>query len=144
MKVCLYISPELVRETEDDAIECEPQWEEPQSEEPPRRSQRAVRRPKYYGYSGDTTTTELADTATLVEHCAYTVQKVPGTGTFDEVYTGPHEKESENQSLIDHDMGSPEELPEGRTVVGSKHDHVSKKQEVAAVSSSETEHVPWH
>ena len=38
-------------------------------------------------------------------------------------------------------MGSVEELPEGRTAVESKLDHVSKKQEVAAVSSSETEHV---
>ena len=128
------ISPELVDETEDDATECEPQ-----REEPPRRSQRAVRRPEYYGYSGDTTTIELADTATLVEHCAYIVQEVPGTGTFDEVYTGPHEKESEYQSLIDHDTGSLEELPEKQTAVGSKDDHVSKKQEVAALSSSETE-----
>ncbi|MCG8622682.1 MAG: hypothetical protein MJE68_11900 [Proteobacteria bacterium] len=85
----------------------------------------------------------LTQHATLVEHCAYTVKEVPGTGTFDEVYTGPHEKESEYQSLIDHDMGSLEELSERRTLtaVGSKHDHVSKKQEVAAVSSSETKYV---
>ena len=115
------ISPELVDETEDDATECEPQ-----REEPPRRSQRAVRRSEYYGYSGDTTTIELADTATLVEHCPYIVQEVPGTGTFDEVYTGPHEKESEYQSLIDHGTGSLEELPEKQTAVGSKDDHVSK------------------
>ena len=97
----------VVGETEDDAIE-----HEPQPEEPPRRSQRAVRRPEYYGYSGDTTTTELADTATLIEHCTYTVQEVLGTGTFDEVYTSPHEKVSEYQSLIDHDTRSLEELPE--------------------------------
>ena len=117
------ISPELADETEDsDAIE-----REPQPEEPPRRSQRAVRRPEYYGYSGDTTTTELADTATLVEHCAYTVQEVPRTGTFDKIYSSPHAKESEYQSLIDHDTGSLEELPERRTAVGSKDDHVSKK-----------------
>ena len=130
------ISPELADETEDDAIE-----HEPQPEEPPRRSQRAVRRPEYYGYSGDTTTTELADTATLVEHCAYTVQEVPGTGTFDEVYSSPHAKESEYQSLVDHDTGSLEELPERQTAVRSKDDHVSKKQVVAALSTSETEHV---
>ena len=68
------------------------------------------------------------------------MQEVPGIGTFNEVYTGPHEKESEYQSLIDHDTGSLEELPERRTAVGSKDDHVSKKQEVAALSSSETEH----
>ena len=63
----------------------------------------------------------------LVEHCAYTVQEVPGTGTFDEVFSNQHAKESEYQSLIDHDTESLEELPERQTAVGSKDDHVSKK-----------------
>ena len=56
------ISPELLNESEDETSEGEPQ-----PEEPPRRSQRAVRRPDFYGYS------ECADTATLVEHCAYSI-----------------------------------------------------------------------
>ena len=95
------ISPELVDETEDNAIECEPQ-----PEEPPQRSQRAVWRPEYYGYSesGDTTTTELAHTATLAEHCAYTVQEVPGKEhSVIKSFSSPHAIKSEYQSLIDHD-----------------------------------------
>ena len=96
-----------------------------QPEEPPRRSQRAPRRPDYYGYS-ESAVTESADTATLVEHCAYTVQKIPEPGTFDEALSSSHAKDwklatdSEYQSLIDNDTLDLVELPEGRTAVGCK------------------------
>lgn len=117
------ISPELLNESKDETIESEPQ-----PDEPPRRSQRAVRCPDYYGYSesADTPTTECADTATLVEHCAYSVQEIPEPETFDEALSSPHAKEwklatdSEYQSLIDNDTWDLVELPEGRTAVGCK------------------------
>ena len=66
------ISPELVDETEDNAIEREPQPEE-QPQIKIATSSLASRI-----LSGDTTTTELGRTATLAEHSAYTVQEVPG------------------------------------------------------------------
>jgi hypothetical protein len=117
------ISTELEDESEEETIE-----REPQPEEPPRRSQRAARRPEYYGYSdsGDTTTTERADTATLVKHCAYTVHEIPKPGTFDEAFSSPHAREwklatdSEYQLLIVDNTWDLVELPEGRTAVGSK------------------------
>ena len=37
--------------------------------------------------------TECADTATLVEHCAYSVQEKPEPGTLDEALSSPHAKE---------------------------------------------------
>ena len=117
------ISPELLTESEDETTEGESQ-----TEEPSRRSQQAVQRPDYYGYSesADTATTECADTATLVEHCAYSVQEIPDPGTFDEALSSPHSKEwklatdSKYQSLIDNDTWDLVELPEGRTAVGCK------------------------
>ena len=76
------ISPELLNESEDETTEGEPQ-----PEESPRRSQRAAQCPDYYGYS------ECADTATQVEHCAYSVQEIPEPETFDEALSSPHAKE---------------------------------------------------
>ena len=73
------ISPELLNESEDETSEGEP-------EEPPQRP-RAVRRPDFYGYS------ECADTATLVEHCAYSMQEIPEPEKFDEALSSPHAKE---------------------------------------------------
>ena len=82
--------------------------------------------------------TECADTATLVEHCAYSqeyilyihsgysVQEIPEPETFNETLSCPHVKEwklateSEYQSLIDNDTRDLVELPEGRTAVGYK------------------------
>ena len=109
------ISPELLNESEDETTEGEPQ-----PEESPRRSQRAAQRPDYYGYS------ECADTATQVEHCAYSVHEIPEPETFDEALSSPHAKEwklatdSEYQSLIDNDTWDLVELPEGRTTVGCR------------------------
>ena len=117
------ISPELLNESEDKTTEGEHQ-----SEVGPRRSQRAVRRPDYYGYSEptDTATTECADTATLVKHCAYSVQEISEPETIDEALSSPHAKEwklatdSEYQSLIENDTWDLVELPEGRTAIGCK------------------------
>ena len=33
---------------------------------------------------------DYADTATLVDHCAYDVQQIPETGTLDEAFSSPH------------------------------------------------------
>ena len=117
------ISSELLNESEDKTTEGEHQ-----PEVAPRRSQRAVRRPDYYGRSEptDTATTECADTATLVEHCAYSVQEISEPGTIDEALSSPHAKEwklatdSEYQSLIENDTWDLVELPEGRTAIGCK------------------------
>ena len=51
-----------------------------------------IEKPPYYGYfeSGDTTMIEHADTATLVDHCAYDVQQIPEPGTLDEAFSSPH------------------------------------------------------
>ena len=109
------ILPELKYESEDDKGE-----DEAQSGEAKRRSQRTIRCPDYYGYS------ECADTATLVEHYAYSVQEILEPGTFEEALGSPHAKEwklaadSEYQSLIDNDTWDLVELPEGRTAVGFK------------------------
>ena len=96
--------------------------------QPPRRSQRAVQRPDYFGYSEstDTATAESADTATLAEHCAYSVQVISEPVTIGEALSGPHTKEwklatdAEYQSFIDNDTWDLVELPEGRSAVGCK------------------------
>ena len=110
--------------------ECEEETatDESPSDVPPRRSQRTVQRPDYYGYSEstDAATNECADTATLVEHCAYSAQEIPEPATIDEALGSPHAKEwklatdSEYRSLMENDTWDLVELPEGRTAVGCK------------------------
>jgi hypothetical protein len=114
------ISPEFVDESEDENIETERQ---PQPEEPPQWAARCL---QYYGYSksGDNTTTEHSDTATLAEHCAYTVQEIPEPETFDESLSMSTCKEwklainSDFQALID--KGTWDLVQEEQTVFESK------------------------
>ena len=84
------ILPELLNESDNESTEFESQ-----PAEPPRRSQRAVQRPDYFGYSEstDTAIAESADTATLAEHCAYSVQEISEPVTIGEALSGPHAKE---------------------------------------------------
>ena len=74
--------------------ECE-DTDESLSEAPPRRSQKTVQHPDYYGYSEptDTTTNECADTATLVKHSACSAQEIPEPATIDEALGSPHARE---------------------------------------------------
>ena len=112
-------------------IDCEEDQtveDEPSSEAPPRRSQRNVQRPNYYGYSESTEQagTVSADTAALVEHCAYNIREIPEPATIDEALESTHAKEwklatdSEYSSLMENDTWDLVELPEGRTAVGCK------------------------
>ena len=92
--------------------------------QPPRRTQRAVRHPDYYGYS------ETADTAVTcsetVDHCVYNVHEISEPRTFDEALRSPQAKswkkatDSEYQSLIDNNTWDVVELPEGREAIGCK------------------------
>ena len=117
-------SSESLSECEED----ETVTNESPSEAPPRRSQRTVQRPNYYGYSEstDAAATECADTATLVEHCAYSAQEIPEPATIDEALGSPYAKEwklatdSEYSSLMENDTWDLVELPEGRSAVGCK------------------------
>ena len=63
-----------------------------QAPESSQRPQRTVRRPDYYGYAelAETGIVESAGTATLAEHCPYSVQEPE---TIDEALSSPHAKE---------------------------------------------------
>ena len=121
--------------TNDESVSILPEWpnesdeeiaeRDSQPSESSQRPQRTVRRPDYYGYA-DASTVEGADTATVAEHCVYSVQEIAEPETIDEALSGPHADEwkcatdMEYQSLIENDTWDLVELPEGRSAVGCK------------------------
>jgi hypothetical protein len=100
---------------------------ESQLEEVPRRSQRTIRRPHYYGYSEpiDTVTTASVDTSS-VEHYVYSVEEISEPGTIENALSSTHGRkwraaaDSEYHSLIENDTWNLVELPKGRTAIGCK------------------------
>lgn len=117
------IPDEFSTESEEELIGNEPEAVEP------RRSQRTIRRPDYYGFleTGDVAVNdEYINFTTTPDHCAYTVQEIPEPKTFEEATRSPHAKEWRNatdleyQSLIDNDTWDLVELPEEKSAVGCK------------------------
>lgn len=100
---------------------------ESQLEEVPRRSQRTIQRPHYYGYSEpiDTVTTASVDTSS-VEHYVYSVEEISEPGTIENALSSTHGRkwraaaDSEYHSLIENDTWNLVELPKGRTAIGCK------------------------
>ncbi len=117
-------SSEMSFDYEEESAEVEP-VPETESLSAPRRSQRTVRPPDYYGFPA-AVNVEGIDSSTTRTHCAYTVHEIVEPENFDEASKSlqaeewKHATDLEYHSLIENHTWDLVKLPEGKSVIGCK------------------------